>query len=121
MLEEAERDGRRRLDPLPDVDGFYGPYPTDLCDNSIFCGRTLLEILDPCDNPFTFNLNGYRIPIAYAYTGTGLIELNPLDYTPAARNCEEDKFTESCDLVGRPEGAENCNFCDIATYNIATM
>ena len=50
-----------------------------------------------------------------------MIELNPLGYTPVERDCPADKFSYKCELVGRPEGAENCNLCDIATFDVVTM
>jgi len=39
-------------DEMPVGDGYYGPYPPNFCDGNSFCDRTLIEIIDPCNNPF---------------------------------------------------------------------
>lgn len=60
---EAQIEQRRRLDPIPDTEGDFGPYPEHLCLDDILCDRTLIEIRDPCDRPDSFSLNGYKTPI----------------------------------------------------------
>jgi hypothetical protein len=53
MLEAHDSLALRHLDQIPiSGEGAFGPYPDNFCIGNIFCDRTLIEIVDPCFNPF---------------------------------------------------------------------
>ena len=96
-------------DQLPGPDGFYGPYPPDFCDGNIFCDRTLIEIIDPCENPFRVAANGGSTPPPYTYGETLTFTINPFTIEPEDRECENVEWSCSVDPV--PSGGENCDIC----------
>ena len=70
MLEAIEGHDERQLqvnNPRPNKDGKYGPYPLNYCKNvgDAKCDITLIEIVDPCNNPFSLSAEGVTVPAPF--------------------------------------------------------
>lgn len=106
-------------DQLPGPDGYYGAYPENFCDNTIFCDRVLIEIIDPCDNPFRVQANGGSTPPDYNYGDLLTFTVNPFTIEPEDRECESIDW--SCIVESFPEGGENCDICAEVNFTPDTL
>ena len=105
---------------MPSQGCYYSACPVDdICDGNIFCGRTLIEIVDPCMNPFEVAANDDTVAWPYEYGDDLSVTISDITIEPTERECKNIEWSCSVDPI--PEGGEGCDICADANFDAETQ